>query len=245
MKIIAVIPARYESSRFPGKPLALINNRSMIRTVYENITDSKFLDDIIIATDDARIESECKKHNMQYVMTEPELPSGTDRIYQAVERSGINADIIVNVQGDEPLLKSGLIDDLIEKFIKTDADVGTSIKKIDSYDELFNPSVVKVVIDNNNYALYFSRSTIPFLRDIDKNNWLEHQVFYKHIGIYAYRYDALKKFVSLEQSTLEKTEKLEQLRLMQNGLKYFCCLTEDKLIGVDHPEDIAEVEKIL
>lgn len=244
-KIVAVIPARYSSSRFPGKPLALINGKSMIRTVYDNIKKSDSLDNVFVATDDERIEQECIKNRLNYVITDVNLKSGTDRIAQAVEKLGIDPDIIINVQGDEPLINPKIITNLIKNLKESECDVGTVITKITDKNELFSDSVVKVVTNENNIALYFSRSTIPYLRDIDNYHWHEKYNFYKHIGIYAYTKNALKRFVELSPSSLEMAENLEQLRLLQDGAEYYCYETDAMLAGVDYPEDIKKIEKIL
>ncbi len=243
--IVAVIPARYSSSRFPGKPLAVINGKSMIRTVYDNIIDTDMLDGVFVATDDEKIAEECRKYCLKFVMTGENHRSGTDRIYQAIDRLGISPEIILNVQGDEPLLKSGLISELLSNFIKSGCDVGTVIKRISDKEELFSDSVVKVTTDKFGKALYFSRSIIPYIRDVNSSEWLNDQIFYKHIGIYAYTYDALKKFVELPPSALELAENLEQLRLLESGAEYYCYETDEILAGVDYPEDIKKIEKLL
>jgi 3-deoxy-manno-octulosonate cytidylyltransferase (CMP-KDO synthetase) len=243
--VIAIIPARHASSRFPGKPLAMINGKTMLRTVYDNIAESKIISKVLIATDDDRIAQECIKYDMNYVMTPSDLQSGTDRIYEAVKRADLKPDFILNIQGDEPLLTHYLADDLTENFILSNADVGTVIKKIQSNEELFSDANVKVVLDNNNFAMYFSRSVIPYLRDLPKSEWLNNHKFYKHIGVYIYTYESLSKFAMLTPSVLEKSENLEQLRLLQNGFTYYCLETNASLFGVDFPDDIIIVENII
>lgn len=245
MKAVAVIPSRYASKRLPGKPLAKINGKPMIEYVYQNVSKSKLISDVIVATDNEKIAEVVNSINGKSVITDLNLQSGTDRIWEAVQKLNINADIILNIQGDEPLIHAELVDNLILEFQKNNADVGTVIKKITDKDEITNTSVVKVIKDKNNYALYFSRNVIPFLRDVSKEKLIEHHNFFKHIGIYAYTYDSLKRFVSLEQSSLEKAESLEQLRLLYDGAKYYCYETEHTLIGVDEQDDIIKVEDFI
>ena len=234
-EIIGIIPARYASTRLPAKPLADIAGVPMVIRVWQNIISSKYLSRVIIATDDERILNKCAEYGAEAVMTPPELPSGTDRVFYTYNKiyntinynSSINNTnkIIVNIQGDEPLLTFNTIDNLLEKFIYSSADVGTIITKISSFDELSSPDCVKVVLDNKNNAMYFSRSPIPYLRDQEISNWHKLYTYWKHIGIYAYKISALKKFVELEQSKYELLEKLEQLRLLETGARFLCVET--------------------
>ncbi|MGB9702209.1 MAG: 3-deoxy-manno-octulosonate cytidylyltransferase [Candidatus Kapaibacteriota bacterium] len=242
---IAIIPARLNSTRLPRKPILKIDNKYLIQHVFENVSKSKYLKKIIIATDSEEIRSVCHTFNAPCILTNPELPSGTDRIYQAYIQSNETADIIINIQGDEPFISATLIDDFIVFLENSNFDVGTIIKKIQDKNELFNPSVVKVVINSKNYALYFSRSPIPFVRDISNDEWLDYTKFYKHIGIYAYTVDALQKFVSLNQSILEKIEKLEQLRLLENDAKYLCYETSQYLLSIDTPDDLETAHRYI
>jgi 3-deoxy-manno-octulosonate cytidylyltransferase (CMP-KDO synthetase) len=242
---IAIIPARYASTRLPGKPLAKISGKSLIQRVWEGAARSKKLRDIIIATDDDRVAEECFNIGASCVITPPDLPSGTDRVYYAYKELKEFADVVVNIQGDEPLIRGEAIDDLIEMMIATKAEVGTLVKQINKTDDLFDNSVVKVVKDNFNKALYFSRSTIPYLRDVNESEWLENGKFWKHIGIYAFQPRTLWKFVHYKPSELEIFEKLEQLRLIQNGIAINCVETDMELIGVDTPEDVLRVERYL
>jgi 3-deoxy-manno-octulosonate cytidylyltransferase (CMP-KDO synthetase) len=244
-KIIAIIPARYSSTRLPGKPLADINGRPLIEWVWRAVQESKLIEDIYIAVDDKRVEEAYQKFGAKAVMTDADIQSGTDRIFAVCESIGIRSGIIVNIQGDEPLLKGTTIDKLIENFKDSDASVGTLVKKIESLGELLNPSVVKAVVGKNNRAITFSRSPIPFIRDYPPEQWLGVTTFWKHIGIYAYKYAALRDFVSFPVSNLENLEKLEQLRLIERAYHYLCVETEDHLIGVDTPEDLDEVSKYL
>lgn len=222
-----------------------IKGKPIIQHVWENVSRSKELDNFFVATDDERISDKCRSFGANCVLTPPELPSGTDRIAYALDLFDKEYDIVVNVQGDEPLLSTKTIDELISKFKNSNADVGTLISKIDNEFELFDPSVVKVVLGNNNRALYFSRETIPSIRDIDKSQWLKLHPYWKHIGIYVYTYQALNRFASLEISNLERIEKLEQLRLLEDGAEFYCVRTNDKLIGIDTAEDLEIVRRIL
>lgn len=244
-KAIGFIPARYASTRLPAKPLALIDGIPMVIRVWQNVSKSKLLSKAVIATDDERIAQVCRDFNADYVITDPELPSGTDRIFQAYCRLGEQADIVLNIQGDEPLINADDIDKLICKFCCSKFDVGTLIKKIDKIDDLDDPSIVKVVLGDDNTAIYFSRSVIPFFRDENKSVWLAKRDYWKHIGIYAYKSGALKMFVSLAQSDLELTEKLEQLRLLEKGFKFLCVETPNEFISIDTPEDLERIEKFI
>ena len=244
-KAIAVIPARYDSTRLPGKPLADINGMPLIYYVWKAATDSKLLDKVLIATDDKRILDACSEFGAECVTTPNNIPSGSDRIVYAVKALDEFYDYIINVQGDEPLITGELIDRLLQKTIETDADVGTIVKKIEDNEEIFDSSVVKVVMQNNGTALYFSRSPIPNVRDANESNWSSSMEFWKHIGIYCYHNQALLKFGELPQTDLEKAEKLEQLRLLQNGATYVCLKTDIPLYGVDTKEDMEKVRKII
>ncbi len=242
--ITGIIPARYKSTRFPGKPLAQILGKPLIQIVYENAKKSKFINELIIATDDERIYDVAKKFNADVVMTPSEIPTGTDRV--AFVAKEINTDIVVNIQGDEPLLTADMIDSAIAPFFTEEKiDISTLAVKIKSEDDLFNPNVVKVVFDKNNFALYFSRSPIPFCRDATtKEEWLKRGEYYKHIGIYVYSKASLLKFVNLPHSKLEEFEKLEQLRALENGMKIKVVVTEKDTIGVDTPNDLEKVIQI-
>ncbi len=238
-KVIGVIPARYASTRFPGKPLAKICGRPMIQWVYEKATQTRMLDSVIVATDDMRI-MECV-HNFGgiAVMTAENHPTGTDRIAEAIKDT--DAELIVNLQGDEPLIPSDMIDELIKKSIQTNADMATVAVPIQaSSDALNDPNVVKVVTDNNGFAMYFSRSLIPYHR---KGG--EFCTPLKHWGIYAYTRKTLEQFVVWPEGRLEKSEKLEQLRALEQGVKIFVLVADRQAIGVDHPEDIKKVEDLI
>jgi len=236
-KILGVIPARFGSTRFPGKPLALINGVPLIVRVYNGAKSSAFLDELVVATDDQKIRTECISKDINVIMT-GDCTSGSDRVYKVAEQ--INADIYVNIQGDEPLIDGKIIDEAIRLFESDiQIQVATLIKEIKNDGELKNPNVVKVVADNDKNALYFSRLPIPFKRgncDIK---------YYKHIGLYVYRKEALKKFSSLSKGILENVECLEQLRFLENGIKIRLIETQYEAIGVDTPEDIKKVENVL
>lgn len=245
MTAVGIIPARYNSTRLPAKPLVLIKGKSMINRIWENAKKSNVLEEVYIATDDERIKVHCESFGAKVVMTPPELPSGTDRIYYAYKELDLSHDVVINIQGDEPLLSAIDIDNLFNKFVISLSDVGTLIHQIDNIREVLNPNVVKVTVRHDNVALYFSRSPIPYIRDINLEEWQSKHIFWKHIGIYAYKIFALEKFCELPQTSLELAENLEQLRLMENGFKFQCIPTNSKMISVDRAEDVKLVENLL
>lgn len=234
-KIIAVIPARYASSRFPGKPLAVINGKPMIQWVYEKVKSVEEIEDVYVATDDERIYDTVEKFGGKAVMT-GQCSCGSDRVYQACEN--IDADIILNIQGDEPMIKTEMIRDLISAFDDSTVMMATLKKEINTEEEINNPNIAKLITDVNNDAIYFSRSTIPYNRDNRDD-----VKYYKHIGVYGYTKEFLKKFVSLPQSAFENAEQLEQLRAIENGYKIRVIETQHQSIGVDLPEHIQQVEE--
>ena len=241
MNIIAIIPARYASSRLPGKPLADLCGKPMIQRVYEQAKKSTLITDVIIATDDERIAAVVKSFGGKAQMTPVDIQSGSDRI--ALVAKSLQADFVVNVQGDEPLINPQLIDQTIQALIDDHgAVVSTAVKRTESPQDIFNFSIVKVVLDKNNHALYFSRSPIPHIRDAKKDSeWFNGTIFYKHFGLYVYRADFLQHYTTLPQSPLEKAEKLEQLRILEHGYTITCVLTEYESIPVDTPEDLEKV----
>ena len=245
MTILGIIPARYASSRFPGKPLARINGKSIIKSVYEQCNLSAKLDKTIVATDDERIYQHVIGFGGEAVITSSEHLNGTSRCFEALQNEekekGISYDIVINIQGDEPFIEPEQIDKIASVFINTSVQIGTLAKKINNYEELFNPNVVKLVTDSENKALYFSRHPIPFVRDIDEKDWLEYAEFYKHIGIYGYRKNILMEITKLEPGKLEIAERLEQLRWIENGYKITVDLTEHDSIGIDTPEDLLKL----
>ncbi len=245
LSILGIIPARYSSTRLPGKVLVDINGKPMLQRVWEAACRSKYLSRIVIATDDERVENLCFSIGAEFVMTPSELSCGTERAIYAYKILNEDSEIILNIQGDEPLLSGTIIDNLIESFIARNADVGTLIKKIDNNEDIFNPSVVKVTLNNESNALYFSRSPIPYLRDYPQSEWHQIHSFWKHIGIYIYKHSAFLNFNVLANSELGKFEQLEQLRYLQNGYSIHCIETDQHLISVDTNEDLELVKKYL
>jgi 3-deoxy-manno-octulosonate cytidylyltransferase (CMP-KDO synthetase) len=245
MKATAIIPARYNSTRFPGKPLALIHGKPVIQYVYENAKRAKEIARVIVATDNNKISDIVSSFGGEVRMTSPDLPSGSDRVAEVAKT--IDSDIIVNVQGDEPLLSPDMIDLTVDLLKNSDADMGTLAKKIEDVKEIFNPNTVKVVFAKNGIALYFSRSPIPYYRDFFMNGQNTHGLsvssltMYKHIGIYSYRKAALLNLTKLPPSKLEQAEKLEQLRALENGYSIKIALTDRDTIGVDTPGDLERV----
>ncbi|MCF6170875.1 MAG: 3-deoxy-manno-octulosonate cytidylyltransferase [Bacteroidales bacterium] len=241
MKTLGIIPARYASSRFPGKPLAIIGGKSMIHRVYDQACRAGALDRVVVATDDPRIFKHVEGFGGQVVMTAEDHPNGTSRCREVVAQSQENYDVVVNIQGDEPFIDPQQIDQLADRFANTAVDIATLVKKIDATEELFSPNVVKVVFDKEKKALFFSRQPIPFLRGIPQENWMEHHDFFKHIGIYAYRQSVLEKIVRLGPSKLEQAENLEQLRWLGNGYRIHLGITEKEGVSVDTPEDLLKL----
>jgi len=244
MLSLGVIPARYASSRFPGKPLVMIQGKSMIMRVFEQACKSSSLTKVIVATDDERIFNHVKESGGEVLMTSDLHISGTSRISEVVEtlsNQGIKFDVIVNIQGDEPFIDPTQIDLAVSLFAKPEVQIATLIKKIDNNEDIFNPNVVKVVTDISDKALYFSRSAIPFLRGIDQNEWIKHHTYFRHIGLYAYRYEILKSIVGLESSPQELAESLEQLRWLWHGYSIFTAITDIETIGIDTPEDLLKL----
>ncbi len=242
MKFIGVIPARYDSTRFPGKPLAMIKGKTMIQRVYEQTI--KALPEVYVATDDQRIEQAVRNFNGNVVMTSPHHRSGTDRIREASEKimhHTNNYEVIVNIQGDEPFIQPEQIRELKSCFDDENTDIATLIKPIDNDKALFNPNLPKVITDKYDYAIYFSRSTIPYIRNKDASEWLNSYPFHKHIGIYAYRKHILKEITSLEPSSLELAESLEQNRWIENGYRIKTAITKHENYPVDTPEDLENI----
>ncbi len=236
-----IIPARFASTRFPGKPLIDLAGKSMIQRVYERCLLSKSLSNIIIATDDEIIFEHVKTFTDQVCITSPKHPSGTDRCAEVVSLMNIKSDVVVNIQGDEPLINPHQIDSLVECFTDAQTQIATLVKIINNPDVLFNVNTPKVIIDANQFAIYFSRETIPHLRNIEKSEWLDKHTFYQHIGIYAYQTSVLSAITNLSPSILEKAESLEQLRWLENGYKIKTAITADETYAIDTPEDVAKV----
>ncbi len=262
-KFIGIIPARYASTRFPAKPLAMLGGKTVIERVYGQVVG--VLDDAVVATDDVRIEEAVKAFGGKVVMTSTEHRSGTDRCFEAYCRvSGIGYDspkclgndgyefsadeVIVNIQGDEPFIQSQQLNAVRDCFTDKSIDIATLVKPFvpeDGFGALENVNSPKVVVNKNMEALYFSRSIIPFTRGKDKNEWLAGHTYYKHIGLYAYRANVLKQITSLPQSSLELAESLEQLRWLENGYKIKVGISEIETIGIDTPEDLERAEEFL
>lgn len=236
-----IIPARFSSTRFPGKPLIDLAGKSMIQRVYERCLLSKSLSDIIIATDDEIIFEHVKTFTDRVCMTSTNHPSGTDRCAEVVSQLNISTDVVVNIQGDEPLINPNQIDSLVNCFQDKQTQIATLVREIKDNEVLFNSNTPKVILDSNQFAIYFSRETIPHLRNIDKSEWLEKHTFYQHIGIYAYQTSILNSLTQLAPSILEKAESLEQLRWIENGYKIKTATTSEETFAIDTPEDIARV----
>jgi len=237
MKILGIIPSRFASTRFPGKPLVQIQGKSMIQRVYEQASKSTLLADVVVATDDVLIANEVTRFGGKFVMTASTHISGTDRCAEVIAKlSGF--DSVINIQGDEPFIDPLQIDLLASCFDDAKVQIATLIKKIDSQEDLFNESIPKVVLNDRNEAIYFSRQTIPFLRNIEKTEWLERGTFFKHIGIYGYTIDALLQITRLQPAKLELAESLEQLRWLEAGFKIDTRTTSIETLAIDTPEDL-------
>ncbi len=243
MKFIAVIPARYASTRFPGKPLAVLGGKTVIQKVYEQAVS--VLPEAYVATDDERIFQAVEAFGGRAVMTRTDHKSGTDRIEEAVEKIATDADVIINIQGDEPFIQPSQIETLMQLFDDPATQIGTLGKRFETIDAVRNPNSPKIVTDRRGFALYFSRSVIPYIRGIEADEWLTHYPFLKHLGIYAYRREVLAEVTRLPQSALEKAESLEQLRWLENGYRIRVGLTDVETVGIDTPEDLARAEAFL
>ena len=247
MKVVGVIPARYASSRFPGKPLAPVAGRPMIQSVYERARLSALLTDLSVATDDVRIAKAVESFGGRVFMTRSDHPSGSDRIAEVVERFYADADLVVNIQGDEPLMAPEAIDLAINVMLSdASAEVSTLVQPITHVADLENPNVAKVVLSQDHTALYFSRSPIPFCRDCAAYaDWLEHHQYLKHLGLYVFRRETLLRFVNWPPGHLERLEQLEQLRLLEHGIEVHVARTEYEGRSVDTPEDLEALNREL
>ena len=243
MKFIGIIPARYASTRFPGKPLALLGGKPVIQHVYEKV--AAVLEAAYVATDDERIYDVVKAFGGQVVMTRTDHKSGTDRIEEAIEKIGGEWDVVVNVQGDEPFVAKSQLDTICHCFDDPTTQIATLGKPFESMEAVQNPNSPKIVVDNMGFAMYFSRSVIPYVRGKEKSSWLTHYPFLKHLGIYAYRKDVLRQVTQLPQSSLEIAESLEQLRWLQNGFKIKVGTTDVETVGSDTPQDLERAEEFL
>ena len=246
MKFLGIIPARYASTRFPGKPLAILGGKTVIQRVYEQVAGA--LDDVCVATDDERIEAVVKSFGGKVVMTSPNHKSGTDRCYEALTKVEGQFDVVVNIQGDEPFIQKSQLEAIRSCFDDATTQIATLVKPFtanDTFEALENINSPKVVINQNQNALYFSRSIIPYQRNAEKQDWLKNHIYYKHIGLYAYRTEVLKEITTLPQSTLELAESLEQLRWLENGYKIKVGLSDIETIGIDTLDDLKRAEAFL
>ncbi|MFC6997966.1 3-deoxy-manno-octulosonate cytidylyltransferase [Rufibacter roseus] len=244
MKAVGIIPARYASTRFPGKPLVNLGGKSMIRRVYEQAQASE-LAAVVVATDDERIFSHVHEFGGSAVMTSPLHQSGTDRCHEAYEQLQEKYEVVVNIQGDEPFIQPEQINRVLSCFQNPDDQIATLIKPVKDQQELLNPNSPKVVVGAQGQALYFSRHPIPYLRGHDQEQWLAQHAYFKHIGIYGYRSQVLAQLTKLQQSVLEKAESLEQLRWLEHGFKIITATTEMETIGIDTPEDVEKALQFL
>lgn len=246
MKFIAIIPARYASTRFPGKPLADMKGKPMIQRVYEQV--SLVLDNICVATDHPDIEAAVKAFGGNVIRSQREHNNGTERCREAYHLLGGNEDVIINIQGDEPFIKPEQIRDIISCFDSPETDIATLVRPFEpneGWEALANPNSPKVILNNNNEAIAFSRSVIPHIRGIEPQQWLNHHTFYKHIGMYAFRAKTLDQLSQLQPSPLEKAESLEQLRWIENGYRIRVAVTSQETIGIDTPQDMERALQLL
>lgn len=239
MKVVGIIPARYGSSRFPGKPLAMIKGKTMIQRVCEQAWKSK-LDAVVVATDDIRIADEVLQFGGKYVMTDPRHQSGTDRCCEALEILEEQYDAVINIQGDEPFIDPKHIDLLVDMISRDDTKLASLVKRIDNEEELYSSNKVKVVMDKSGNALYFSRNPIPYMRNVAREKWLKKGRFFQHLGIYAYKAEALRQIATMQPSALELAESLEQLRWLENGLAIRMAVVEAGSLAIDSPDDLAK-----
>lgn len=246
MKFLGIIPARYASTRFPAKPLAMLGGKTVIQRVYEQVKTK--LEHAVVATDDERIKQAVEAFGGEVVMTSPNHKSGTDRCYEALTKVGGDYDVVINIQGDEPFIQASQLEAVMRCFDDAETQIATLVKPFkpeNGYDALENVNSPKVVLNARSQALYFSRSIIPFQRNKERQEWLSGHTYYKHIGLYAYRCEVLKEITQLPQSSLEIAESLEQLRWIENGYVIKVGQTEVETIGIDTPEDLAHAEEFL
>lgn len=239
MKIVAIIPARYASTRFPGKPLVEIKGKAMVQRVYEQALKSE-VDKVVVATDDQRIVDCIEAFGGNVIMTSVEHPNGTCRCEEVLSELGEQFDAVVNVQGDEPFIDPSQINQVV-KLLKSKAQIATLVKAIGDEKTLFDTNKPKVVLSEEGRALYFSRQVVPFIRDVKQSEWLSNNTFYKHIGIYGYQSEVLNELVTLKPGKLEELEKLEQLRWLENGFQIMVAETTLETIGIDTPEDLSSL----
>lgn len=244
MSVIGIIPARFASSRFPGKPLAMINGKSMLQRVYEQALKANLVSTLIIATDDERIIKHAAEFGATAIHTSPNHVSGTDRCYEAYLNYGQSFDYVLNIQGDEPLLNPAQINELCE-VANGETEIATQMIKCNSYEILFDTSEVKIVLNKNKEALLFSRNVIPFIKNIPQNEWHLNYDYYRHVGMYMFKTNILKELCSLAPSKLENAESLEQLRWLENGYKIKCIETTYDSHCVDTPEDLEKIKQLI
>jgi len=264
MKALAIIPARYQSTRFPGKPLALLGGKPMLRHVYDNVVNSGLFEKVVIASDDERILEETRLWDAESLYTADHHQSGTDRCAEAAKKINGNFDVIVNVQGDEPFIDKNPLEKLLQIFEnEPNAGIATLVQKIEDSSDIWDHNTAKVALTSQHLqfssdhlakpnfkfqisnALFFSRSPIPFIRSVDKKDWIDYHVFWKHIGLYAFKPEILDEIVKLPVGLLEKAESLEQLRWLENGYKIYVDETDYKMLSVDTPEDLEKAENFL
>lgn len=243
LQFVGIIPARYASTRFPGKPLATLAGKPVIEHVYRRVVEA--LGSAYVATDDDRIAQAVERFGGQAVMTQADHKSGTDRIAEALEKTGREVDVVVNVQGDEPFITTRQIETLCHCFDDEQTQIATLGKPFESMEAVENPNSPKIVTDLKGFALYFSRSVIPYVRGFEQTDWLSHFPYLKHLGIYAYRTEVLREITQLPQSPLEKAESLEQLRWLQAGYRIKVGITNEETVGIDTPEDLVRAERFL
>lgn len=246
MNFLAIIPARYASTRFPAKPLAMLGGKPIVQRVYERVAQT--LDNVCVATDDSRILQAVEAFGGRAVMTSPDHRSGTDRCFEAFRKLGTAADVVINVQGDEPFIQASQLQAVIDCFHEPATEIATLAKPFGPdtpMEDIDNPNSPKVVVDDNGFALYFSRSVIPYLRGVPREEWPRRHTYLKHIGLYAYRADALRRVTALPQGSLELCESLEQLRWLQAGLRIKVGTTTEETIGIDTPQDLRRAERFL
>ena len=243
MKVVGIIPARYNSTRFPGKPLAMIKGKTMIQRVCEQAWKSK-LDAVVVATDDIRIADEVLKFGGKYVMTDPRHQSGTDRCCEAVQMLEEQYDAVINIQGDEPFIDPRHIDLLVDMISRDDTQLASLAKRVEEAEDLFGSSKVKVVMDKTGKALYFSRNPIPFMQNVAHEKWLQKGRVYQHIGIYAYKTETLHQIAKMQPSALEQAESLEQLRWLENGLSIRMAVVAGESLSIDTPDDLAKAREM-
>jgi len=247
LQFAGIIPARYASSRFPGKPLVQIGDKPMVQRVFDQAR--KALDIVYVATDDKRIFDAVVAFGGKAIMTSPDHLSGTDRCSEAVtgimEETGGKIDVVINIQGDEPFIKPEQISLLMECFADNNVELATLVRETVPGEDIFNPNQPKVILNSKGDAIYFSRAAIPFIRDTEKSDWSKKYVFYKHLGLYAYRTETLKKITLLSRSPLEIAESLEQNRWIENGYRIRTSVTSWESIGIDTPEDLEKAKSLL